>query len=125
MRSGMAKRTCLRNQSLVATSCLALTLMGGAAFARVHSHRAHFQSTEKSEHVGAQKGNSKGRAERGSAVKDASQRSRPCPSRGRSSGPCLGYVTDHVVRLKRGGADDPGNMQWQTMEAAKEKDRWE
>jgi len=30
-----------------------------------------------------------------------------------------------VTPLKRGGADSPGNMQWQTREAAKEKDRWE
>jgi hypothetical protein len=27
--------------------------------------------------------------------------------------------------LKRGGADDPSNMQWQTTGAAKAKDRWE
>ena len=36
-----------------------------------------------------------------------------------------GYVIDHIVPLKRGGADAPGNMQWQTKDAAKAKDRWE
>lgn len=36
-----------------------------------------------------------------------------------------GYVIDHVVPLKRGGADAPRNMQWQTIEAAKAKDKWE
>lgn len=36
-----------------------------------------------------------------------------------------GYVVDHVVALKHGGKDEPANMQWQTVEAAKEKDRWE
>jgi hypothetical protein len=36
-----------------------------------------------------------------------------------------GYVVDHVVALKRGGADAPGNMQWQTIADAKAKDRWE
>ena len=41
------------------------------------------------------------------------------------SGSCPGYVVDHIVPLKRGGADAPGNMQWQTTGAAKEKDRWE
>jgi hypothetical protein len=34
-------------------------------------------------------------------------------------------VIDHIKPLKRGGADAPYNMQWQTREAAKAKDRWE
>jgi hypothetical protein len=32
---------------------------------------------------------------------------------------------DYVTPLKRGGADDPSNMQWQTVEDAKAKDRVE
>ena len=36
-----------------------------------------------------------------------------------------GYVIDHIVALKRGGCDCRENMQWQTIEAAKEKDKWE
>jgi hypothetical protein len=34
-------------------------------------------------------------------------------------------VVDHVVPLKRGGADVPSNMQWQTTEEPKTKDRVE
>jgi len=36
-----------------------------------------------------------------------------------------GYVVDHVIPLKRGGCDCPSNMQWQTTQEAKAKDKWE
>ena len=36
-----------------------------------------------------------------------------------------GHIVDHIVPLKRGGADNPGNMQWQTEADAKAKDKWE
>ena len=36
-----------------------------------------------------------------------------------------GYVVDHVIPLKRGGADAPSNMQWQTIAAGKAKDATE
>ena len=38
---------------------------------------------------------------------------------------CPGYVVDHMVPLKRGGADTPANMQWQTKADANAKDKWE
>jgi len=53
------------------------------------------------------------------------KKSHPCPGTGKTYGACPGYVVDHVMPLKRGGADAPRNMQWQTKEAAKQKDRWE
>ena len=36
-----------------------------------------------------------------------------------------GYVVDHIIALKRGGLDEPTNMQWQTKAEAKAKDRVE
>ena len=36
-----------------------------------------------------------------------------------------GYVVDHIKPLKEGGCDCPSNMQWQTKEVAKAKDKWE
>lgn len=36
-----------------------------------------------------------------------------------------GYVIDHIKPLSKGGCDCPENMQWQTIAAAKEKDKWE
>lgn len=49
----------------------------------------------------------------------------PCPSTGRATGRCPGWIIDHVIPLACGGADAPRNMQWQTIAAAKAKDRWE
>jgi len=39
--------------------------------------------------------------------------------------PCAGYVVDPVKPLKRGGADDPSNIQWQSEADAKAKDKTE
>ena len=68
---------------------------------------------------------SKGHIKRSSKARDDFKKAHPCPGTGKSSGPCKGYVIDHIKPLKRGGADDPSNMQWQTEKAAKEKDKVE
>jgi hypothetical protein len=68
---------------------------------------------------------SKGRIARSATAKRDFQKSHPCPSTGRTTGACKGYVIDHVVPLKRRGADSPSNMQWQTVQAAKAKDKVE
>jgi len=49
----------------------------------------------------------------------------PCPSTGKTSGACPGYVVDLKQALKHGGADSPSNMQWQSAAEAKAKDKWE
>jgi hypothetical protein len=66
-----------------------------------------------------------GKLARSSSARATFERFHPCPSTGKTSGACPGYVVDHVVPLKRGGADAPSNMRWQTVEAAKQKDKTE
>lgn len=68
---------------------------------------------------------SNGKIKRSAAAKDAFKRSQPCPSNGKTSGSCPGYVIDHVKPLECGGADDPSNMQWQTVADGKAKDKTE
>jgi hypothetical protein len=100
-----------------------------------HSHSSHGSShASGSAAHGHNSGNSAargmqrnphGRIPRSRAAKREFKKTHLCPSTGRKSGACPGYVIDHVIALKRGGADQPGNMQWQTTQAAKEKDKWE
>lgn len=66
-----------------------------------------------------------GRIKRSAAAKHAFERQQPCPSTGRTSGRCPGYVVDHVRPLECGGVDNPSNMQWQTVAAGKAKDKTE
>ena len=68
---------------------------------------------------------SHGKIARSLHAKNRFEKQHPCPSTGKTSGACPGYVIDHVKPLKRGGADAPSNMQWQTKEAAKQKDKTE
>ena len=69
--------------------------------------------------------NKHGRIKRSSAAKHAFERQHPCPSTGTTSGRCPGYVVDHVSPLECGGADAPGDMQWQTVAEGKAKDKTE
>lgn len=67
----------------------------------------------------------RGNIKRSKAAVDAFRKAHPCPSTGRTSGSCPGYVIDHVQALEHGGADSPLNMQWQTKAEAKAKDKIE
>jgi hypothetical protein len=62
---------------------------------------------------------SKGRFIRSATAKDAFLRQTGYPH-GRP-----GWVVDHIVPLACGGADAPSNMQWQTVQEAKVKDKTE
>jgi hypothetical protein len=46
----------------------------------------------------------------------------PCPSTGKSSGSCPGYVLGHAIPLACGGADMPKNMRWQTKAQARSQE---
>lgn len=65
---------------------------------------------------------SHGHIKRSLEAKHEFKRLHPCPSTGKPSGQCPGYIIDHIKPLKRGGADEPSNMQWQTIEESKAKD---
>jgi hypothetical protein len=66
-----------------------------------------------------------GKIKRSSSAKAAFERQSPCPSTGKTSGSCKGYVVDHINPLECGGADAPSNMQWQTVADGKAKDKTE
>ena len=49
-----------------------------------------------------------------------------CPSTGKATMKCSGYVVDHIRALACGGADNwRTNMQYQTIADGKAKDKWE
>jgi len=93
-----------------------LALIASTGIAEAGGHRGGgYHSTRA---VGVARASS-GRIARSSSAKHAFMRQTGYPM-GRP-----GYVVDHVIPLKRGGADAPSNMQWQTKAAAKAKDKWE
>jgi len=88
-----------------------------------HAHPHH--SGARSKAVAGVRRDAHGNIKRSARAKDVFRKSHPCPATGKTAGSCPGYIIDHVKPLKRGGADSPGNMQWQTKKAAKLKDKTE
>lgn len=120
----------------LAAALIAFALLS-PAYARTHSHASSYHAPRASHaHQVHRSGSSytrasgvardsHGRIKRSGRARSEFQHSHPCPSTSRSSGGCPGYVIDHTLALKHGGRDAPDNMQWQTKQAAKEKDRIE
>jgi hypothetical protein len=98
-------------------------------------HMYSMHPTPKTEHVATPKKttttspnvarDSHGKIERSAVAKHAFEKDHPCPATGKTSGACPGYVVDHIKPLATGGADTPSNMQWQTTEEGKLKDKTE
>lgn len=109
-------------RSILAAFIVAGTLVAPAfstpAQSWTHHYSAHSYHRDSAHHHSH-------RIKRSRAARDAFMRSHPCPANGHRHGTCPGYVVDHVIALKHGGADAPSNMQWQTVSAAKAKDKWE
>jgi hypothetical protein len=108
--------------TLVAIGLLAAGLC--APVAQAATHHAHAGSQHSRAVPGVPR-DSHGKIKRDLKARADFKHEHPCPSTGKKSGRCPGYTIDHVVPLKRGGADSPANMQWQTNEAARAKDKIE
>ncbi len=89
-----------------------------ALFATIPAMAGKKLSKPKSAQAGIAR-DSHGRIKRSLAAKKAFEKMTGFPH-GRP-----GFVVDHVIPLKEGGLDAPSNMQWQTIAAAKAKDKWE
>lgn len=48
-----------------------------------------------------------------------------CPATKQKTGPCPGWVVDHMIPLCAGGPDTPDNMMWQRQKESYRKDKHE
>ena len=87
-------------------------------------HRSDGTRSARTSAYGVQR-DSHGRIKRSATAKNEFKRQHQCPSTGRSSGACPGYVIDHVRALECGGPDTSSNMQWQTVADGNAKDKTE
>ena len=115
-KDGTVVRSHARSASSQASGKTAASARAATAPSRSRNPKVYCASCER---------DSRGKIRRSETARHAFQKSHPCPATHKTTGACPGYVIDHVVPLKRGGADDPRNMQWQTTAQAKAKDRVE
>lgn len=92
---------------------------GGHYRASSVSHSYHSRAYASHRSTRAVLRDSHGRIKRSSSARSEFKRQMGYPH-GRK-----GYVIDHIIPLACGGPDAPSNMQWQTIQEAKAKDKWE
>jgi hypothetical protein len=59
-------------------------------------------------------------AKRHAAAEQSFREDHVCPVNNRNDGPCPGFVIGYAKALACGGVDEAANMQWRTVEGAKE-----
>jgi hypothetical protein len=125
-------RTLARLSAIITIAC---SLTAAPAFASSHSsgsHTSHSTSSKSKSKASSKSKSSTAHRKSTSAKRDANGRIARSEAAkhqfevqtGYSHGR-PGYVIDHIKPLACGGADAPSNMQWQTIEAAKLKDKTE
>lgn len=106
---------------------LALAVLAGCATA---ADPIALQPLVEQRYCGEPARNPDGSIRRRSDVLAAFQRAHPCPSTGKTAGPCPGWARDHVIPLACGGCDAVSNLQWlpddvKSAAGTLPKDRWE
>jgi len=91
---------------------------------RLSSHSSRSSSTKTTKASVPKKSSVAKRSSNGKIKRSASARADFMRRTGYPKGR-KGYVVDHIVPVECGGADVPSNMQWQTVQEAKTKDRSE
>lgn len=118
-----------------ASLCLLPPLADVRSSTSSSSHSSHSSSSHSSAYGSTQVGHghskaaglprdSHGKIQRSEHAKNDFKKSQPCPSTGKSSGSCPGYVIDHVMLLQCSSGSAPYKMQWQIEAAAKDQVRW-